>query len=115
MIWLLATVALYQTATAPPEIVTGADVVRVCRGRSERDRTYCYAYITGVNDAASDISDAADQPLHCLPERISVGQVAREVSAFLSIREDLWSSRAGGSVVVALTALYPCEGSTFGE
>jgi len=114
MLGLLVAASIFQVAAAPPTMVTGADVVRVCRTNTLDERTYCFAYIAGVNDAASDISDAANSVTHCLPERISVGQVAREVADYIARREDLWAARSGGAVVVALHDLYPCEQSTFG-
>lgn len=108
MIELLAAAAL-QAATLPPEINLGSDVVRVCRSPTPRDVAFCEAYIAGVHDAAIDIYDSLDQVVpYCLPDRISVQQVARAVTAQIAGRPALYSARPGGAVVASMIALYPC-------
>jgi hypothetical protein len=98
-----------QTATAPPEINLGSDVVRVCRSPTARDVAFCEAYIAGVHDAALDIYDSLGQPVrYCLPDRISIQQVARGVTARISAEPRLYSARPGGAVVASMIALYPC-------
>lgn len=93
----------------PPEVLTGSDVVRVCRATDQRSATFCEAYISGVFDATTDLADAqAGTAAFCVPEGISIQQMAALVSAFIANDRSLWSSRSGGSVVVAIRDMYPC-------
>lgn len=108
---LLATIALAaQIATAPPEIVTGADLVRVCSSRQTYDATYCIAYIAGIHDTVRDLQgiDEITELDYCLPERVSIGAVAQAVSAHIGADESLWTSRAASATILSLMAVYPC-------
>lgn len=100
-----------QNPPLPPEIVTGADVVRICSGFSVYEKTYCHGYIAGVNDSALDILDAnPDLSFRfCTPQNATLQQVAEEVSQKISSDRRLWSTSSASATIVALTELYPCD------
>lgn len=110
MLALLLAAAL-QTASAPPELVTGSDLVRVCRGSDTYQGTYCIAYVSGVHDTVRSLEGAEllVNLGYCLPERITVGAVSTAVSNHISGDEELWSMDAATATVLALMNLYPCS------
>ena len=106
----LALVLAAQLATAPPEIVTGADLVRVCKSTELDEGIYCLAYIAGIHDTIRDLQgiDEATNIEYCLPARASIGAVSDAVAQHISDDESLWTSRAAGATLVSLMTLYPC-------
>lgn len=99
-----------QAATLPPEIVTAADVVRMCQSRVARDQTYCLAYLSAVHDTAEDIRDATDvSPYYCLPADLTVYRLSVQVADYISRSRELWSQRPAGAVIYVISELYPCS------
>ena len=106
---LAAIVVSQQAPSEPPLFVSAADVVRICRSDDALDITRCMTYITGVHDAALAIYPDTNKPVpFCIPDDMTVGRLAEEVSEALASERWLWQEQSAATVVFMMGQLHPC-------
>lgn len=89
---------------------TGLGLKRACE--DESSQLLCLGYIKGVVDAL-DIYGAAlrQEPLYCLPNTITMGDIRDVVVADLEVRRDLWAGLSLAGMITILRTSFPCPTS----
>lgn len=97
---------------AAPEPVAGfesaGDLLRKCRENSSFARSYCYAYLAAVADAARSYKVWIGSGDPCLPGGLTMGRLADTFEAYLIANPSLTKAQAASVIVASLQENFPC-------
>lgn len=101
--------AIAMALQQAPIIHTGADLQRLCEGRSASEIAMCESYIQGAAGATDDIADGMGGQAFCYPTGLTIEEVRLAVVRSIRARPEWLGSRAGGVIVLILMQNYPCQ------
>lgn len=90
--------------------LTASQLADKCNDPSPPSISYCYAYITGIHDAARAYEIWLNQREFCVPAAVSQADLRRSFLGYLLAYPDRRTGQAASVVVVALKDSYPCAG-----
>ena len=102
-------------APAPPDkdrsigYLTATQLGARCTDGSTAGTSYCFAFITGVNDTMQAYERWLGQREFCPDDHISQGDLRRDFLAYLNAYPKNGQGQAASVVVVALKTRYPCK------
>lgn len=103
-----APAASAQDSDAVSGFESAGNLLRKCRENSAFARNYCYAYLAAVADAARSYRVWIGSGDPCLPERLTMGQLADIFEAHLIANPSLTDAQAASVIVAGLQERYPC-------
>ncbi|WP_073975308.1 Rap1a/Tai family immunity protein [Erythrobacter donghaensis] len=116
----LAAASLALLAAAPAraqasgaEAVAGfesaGNLLRKCRENSSFARSFCFAYLGAVADAARSYRVWIGSGDPCLPAGLTMGRLADTFTAYLVANPSLTEAQAASVIVASLQEAFPCE------
>lgn len=102
---LLAFLLTYSAAPAQEGVYfhTGNDLYNLCSSADDVDYLQCISYILGVADTFTTLET------HCLPDRVTAGQLHSVVLSFLEELPRARQFQAPYLVRTALEEAFPCN------
>jgi hypothetical protein len=101
-----------QSQAASSEAVSGfesaGNLLRKCRENSSFARSYCYAYLAAVADAARSYRVWIGSGDPCLPAGLTMGKLADSFEAYLIANPSLTKAQAASVIVAGLQEAFPC-------
>lgn len=95
------------------EAVTGfesaGNLLRKCRENSSFARSFCFAYLGAVADAARSYRVWIGSGDPCLPAGLTMGRLADTFEAYLIANPSLTEAQAASVIVASLQEAFPCE------
>lgn len=89
--------------------LTGTELAARCKESSTAGISYCYAFITGVNDTMQAYERWLSQKEFCPPPKVPQGELRQNFLAYLNAYPGNGQGQAASVVVVALKTSYPCR------
>ncbi|WP_157799360.1 Rap1a/Tai family immunity protein [Qipengyuania seohaensis] len=110
---LVAASCLLTPAVHPQESLQGfqtaGDLLAKCTSTSSFAKSYCFAYIAGVADAARSYKVWLELGEPCVPAGSSQGQLVDVFTEYMTEHPQASSSQAASVVITALHQRFPCE------
>jgi hypothetical protein len=97
-----------QVQPAPVGYLTANDLALRCADPSPTATTYCFAFVTGVHDAAQAYELWLNQREFCTPRGTAQADLRRAFLTYLAAYPANRSGEAASVVIVALKETYPC-------
>lgn len=101
------------TAPAAPDrgigYLTATQLGARCTDGSTAGTSYCFAFITGVNDTMQAYERWLGQKEFCPDPNVSQGDLRKDFLAYLNAYPKNGQGQAASVVVVALKTRYPCK------
>lgn len=85
-----------------------ATLARRCQGGAPADTSYCFAFITGVHDAARAYELWLGEREFCIPATVAQSDLRRAFLTYVAAYPQNRSGEAASVVIVALKETYPC-------
>lgn len=89
--------------------LTGTELAARCKESSTAGISYCYAFISGVNDTMQAYERWLSQKEFCPPPKVAQGELRQNFLAYLNAYPANGQGQAASVVVVALKTSYPCR------
>lgn len=90
---------------------SAGNLLRKCRENSSYARSFCFAYLGAVADAARSYRVWIGSGDPCLPAGLTMGRLADTFEAYLIANPSLTEAQAASVVVASLQEAFPCEAS----
>lgn len=104
--------AIAQTsdADAVAGFESAGNLLRKCRESSSFSRSFCFAYLAAVADAARSYRVWIGSGDPCLPAGLTLGRLADVFEAYLIANPSLTEAQAASVIVAGLQEAFPCSG-----
>ncbi|MBI1403122.1 MAG: hypothetical protein GC147_07910 [Porphyrobacter sp.] len=107
-----ALAAQASTEDAVTGFQSAGDLLRKCRENSSYSRSYCFAYLAAVADAARAYHVWLGEGDPCLPGKLTLGRLADIFEEYLIANPTLTEAQAASVIVSGLQERFPCPAST---
>ncbi len=87
---------------------SAGELLRKCRENSTFARSYCFAYLAAVADAARSYRVWLGSGDPCLPADLTLGRLADIFEAYLIANPSMTQAQAASVVVASLQESFPC-------
>lgn len=87
---------------------SAGDLLRKCRENATFSRSYCFAYLAAVADAARAYRIWIGSGDPCLPAGLTLGRLADIFGAYLVANPSLTEAQAASVIVASLQETFPC-------
>ena len=98
-----------QSSDAVAGFESAGDLLRKCKESSTYSRSFCFAYLAAVADAARSYRIWIGSGDPCLPAGLSLGRLADSFEAYLVANPSLTKAQAASVIVASLQESFPCQ------